>query len=254
MDIPQVPTPPGEKTNSFFLAFITAVWVVALELAIRYHTIGLYIAMGMAVLIIVWALVQWRRRLMTNVAGVATFMIAVTTISAISFAPGPWPQHVVVAVSAGLLWLVGQQRQRPHDDLRRRTMAFTTAVLIWFSWYSLLSASVYLNINVLWLVPVAALMTTAAALVGWLETDLTLRQVRWGLLATAWFGAELFAVTWWLPTAILVSSTVATTVVALMVQAARHLWKGHWEPGRSRRYVAVGATVVLIVLATARWI
>lgn len=254
MDTPKPIENTSGKSQSIILVFVTLLWLAALETVIRYHGIGIYIAAGMAVVIMLWAIWQWRGHHMTNVASVATFMIAITTMAAVSFVPGPWPQHIVTVVSVGLLWLVGKQRQRAHDDLRRRTMAFTTAVLIWFSWYGLLSASVYVNIAIYWLVPVAAVMTTTAALVGWLETDLTLRQVRWGLLAMAWFGAELFVVTWWLPTAILVSSTVATTIVALLVQATRHLWKGHWEPGRSRRYVLVGSAVIVAVLATARWI
>lgn len=256
MSMEVVPASPAHRPSGIpgTLYFEVAAWLAGLEMAIRYHRIGLMIVGVLALWLIGQSAWRWRRRSSTNVASLATGLIVVTTIAVFSFVSGPWPQHTVALVSVGLLWLTGRQRQRPHDSRRGRTMALTTAVLIWFGWYSLLSASIYLNIQLTWLVMGAGAMTGAAALLVWLESGLNLRPCRWGLLAMVWFGAELWLVTWWLPTSIIVGSVLAATVNALVIQASRHLWAGHWEAGRSRRYLLVGSVVILLTLATARWI
>lgn len=231
----------------------SVLWFLALEFAISNHATGYYVAAGMAIVMIGMALWLWRKKTATNVASVATILNTITTMGALSFVPGGWEQHVVAGTSVILFWIVGRQRQRQHDQLRGRTMAFTTTILVWFSWFSLLSASIYLNLNIGWLVVVASVMTAAAAVLVWTESGLLWRQYRWAILAMALFGAELFIATWWLPTSLLVSSTVSATTVALTIQATRHLLKGHWEEGRSRRYLLVGIVIIAFVLLTARW-
>ncbi len=229
-------------------------WLVGLEMAARYHRIGVAVVMGIGLLLLIWVTWQWRKKQSNSVSALATGLVVVTTIGGLSFVAGTIAQQSIIVLSVIMIWLVGQQRLRQHDDLRGRTMAFLTAIFIWLTWFSFLSASVYLNIRMLWLVLGAALMTAAAAHLVWLESGIDPRRYRWGLVALAWFGAELFVVTWWLPTSIFVGSAVATTVVALLIQASRHLWKGHWEAGRSRRYLKIGIVVIILVLASARWI
>lgn len=231
----------------------SVLWLAALEFSISNHTAGLYTAAGVAVMLIGASLWQWRKKWSTNVASSATILIVITTIGAISFVPGGWEQHVVAAVSVVLFWLVSRQRLRQHDQLRGRTMAFTTAVLVWFSWFSLLSASIYLNLNIGWLIGGASVMTAAGAMLVWSESGLLWKQYRWAALAMMVFGAELFIATWWLPTSLLVNSTISTTLVALTIQASRHLLKSHWEAGRTRRYLVIGFVIISIVLLTARW-
>lgn len=228
-------------------------WLIGLEMAIQYHRVGLIIAAGIGLILIAWAAWQWRLKISNSVVAVATAMLVVTTLGGVSFVAGAWAQQIIIVASVLTLWLVGQQRQRQHDSLRGRTMAFATALFIWLTWFIFLSASVYLNIRVVWLMIGASIMTAAAAHLVWLESGIDPRKYRWGVVAVAWFGAELFAVTWWLPTSIIVGSAVATTVVALLIQASRHLWSGNWEPGRSRRYLVIGSTIITLVLLTARW-
>ncbi len=253
--IEPVPATSDRPVTKFpWLLFVESIlWVGALEIAIVIHRLGLYIAAGYGVFVILIAIWQWRRRSSTNVATLAMSYIVVASIASLSFVPGPWPQHVIVAASTLLLWFVGQQRQRLHDNIRGRIMSFATAVLTWLSWYSLLSASIYLNIRIGWLVGGAGIITAAAALLVWLESGLSFKQCRGALVAMLWFGAEVFLVTWWLPTAIIVGSTVGATIIALVIQAGRHLLRGHWEPTRSKRYLTVGITIVVVALATARW-
>ncbi len=246
---------PASVTVTPWTVIVTAViWLGSLEFAILNHQLGLYSAIGVGVVLVASSLWQWWKHWATNVAALTTIVIAVTTLTSLAFVPGGWEQQVVVAMSVVLLWLVGRQRLRLHDDLRGRTMAFATAVLVWFSWFSALSASIYLNLNILWLMGGAAIMTSVSSLLVWIESGLTWRQYRWGMLMMVWLGAVLFIVTWWLPTSLLVSSTVSTVFVALVIQATRHLLKGHWEEGRSRRYLMVGLSLIVLVLATARWI
>ena len=232
----------------------TALWLGSVEFTIIDHRNGFFVSMAVAVVLALLALWQWRKKLSTNVAALASGMTMVISLAGVSFAPGWWAQQAVAVVSALLLVFIGQQRLRQHDDLRGRTTAFTTALLIWLSWFSLLSASVFLNIRLGWLVAGGSVVTALAALLVWLETGITFRQSRWGLLALLWLGAELFVVTWWLPTTIYVGSAVATTILALVIQASRHLLRGRWEPGRSRRYLMIGSTITATVLLTARLI
>lgn len=254
MDDDSQPAPAQSTISGPGFVAPAVVWLASLEMAVRYHRVGLIIAAGVGLFLIVWSAWQWRLKIVNSVVGVATAMLVITTLGGLSFAAGTWAQQICIVVSVLTLWLVGQQRHRQHDDLRGRTMAFATALFIWLTWFSFLSASVYLNIKIIWLLLGASIMTAAAAHLVWLESGIDPRRYRWALFAIAWFGAELFAVTWWLPTSIFVGSAVATTVVALMIQSSRHLWKGHWEPGRSRRYLFIGSTVITLVLLSARWI
>lgn len=229
-------------------------WLVGLEMAVRYHRVGLVTALVVGLGLVGYFFWQWRRKQANSVAVVATGLLVLTTIGGLSFVAGMWAQQTVILLGTITLWIVGQQRLRQHDDLRGRTMAYATALFIWLSWFSLISASIYLNISMVWLTLIAAIMTAAAAHLVWLESGIDPRRYRWGLIAVAWFGAELFAVTWWLPTTIFVGSAVATTIVALLIQASRHLWKDHWEAGRSRRYLFIGTAILLAVFLSARWI
>lgn len=248
-------SPTESVSNVPWVLFVLGLlWFGSLEFIIRQHRLGLFIAAGMAVAISTYAVVQWRRRTSTNVASLAIMLTVIITLAGMSFAPGIWAQHTVAILSVLLLLLISRLRLRQHDDLRGRTTAYITAFFIWMSWFCLLSASIYLNLNLAWLVVGAGFMTAIAALLVWMESGIPLKHVRRGLLAMAIFGAELFVVLWWLPTTTYVGSAVATTIVALVIQASRHLWKGHWEPGRSRRYFVVGLSVMMLVLLTARWL
>lgn len=254
MDVDSQPVSTLPTRSSAGFVVPAALWLSGLEMAVRYHFVGLLTAAAIGLGLIAWAAWQWKLKISNSVAAVATVMLVLTTLGGLSFVAGIWAQQFMIVASVLTLWLVGQQRQRQHDSLRGRTMAFATALFIWLTWFSFLSASVYLNIKVVWLLIGASIMTAAAAHLVWLESGIDPKKYRWGILAVAWFGAELFAVTWWLPTTIFVGSAVATTIVALLIQATRHLWKNDWEAGRSRRYVAIGASIISIVLLSARWI
>lgn len=133
-------------------------------------------------------------------------------------------------------------------------MATNTAVITWCGWYALLSAGVYLNLSPIVIIVGGAALSAVAAVLVWFEAGLSFRQVRWGLLAVAWLGAELLTLTWWLPTALVVGSVIGATTITLVVQATRHLWSGEWQPGRGRRYLVAGLTICLSALISARWI
>lgn len=254
MDTPFLPPDEPASATPWSLWVGTTLWLASLEFAIRNHRIGLFALIAVALILIFVAIWQWRKKTSTSVAALATGLTLIITIAGISFAPGFWPQHVVAIMSASLLIFIGQQRLRQHDDLRGRTTAFTTALLLWLSWFSLLSASIYLDVRLAWLVIGAAVISTLAGWLVWLESGLTWRQCRIGLLAMGWLGAELFVVTWWLPTTTYVGSAVATTILALVIQANRHLLEGRWEPGRAKRYLVIGTTIISVVLLSARWI
>lgn len=250
--------PTGVRTSESRVAGIAAtlavLWFFALEFTIRYHRVGLFAAAGIGLMLMIGLAWSWRRHQSTWSSVTATVAHLSTSLGAVSFAGGIWTQHAFAAASAILFGLILRQRRRSHDDLRGRTMALNMAAVTWFGWYSLLSAGVYLDTSPITIFCGGALLSFVAAFLVWNESGLKLAETRWGLIAMGWFGAELFALTWWLPTALIVGSVIGTTITVLVVQASRHLWTGQWEAGRSRRYILTGASICLLALLSARWI
>lgn len=254
MDTQILPSDEPASQTPWSVWAATVVWLASLEFTISNHRVGLYVTALVAIGLITFAIFQWRQKSATNVAALSSSLTLIISLGGLSFAPGFWPQQIVAIISAMLLLFIGQQRLRQHDDLRGRTTAFTTALLLWLSWFSLLSASIYLDVYLAWLILAAATMTSLAGLLVWLETGISWRQSRLGLMAMFWLGAELFVVTWWLPTTTYVGSSIATTILALVIQANRHLLKDHWESGRAKRYLVIGTVILTMVLLSARWI
>lgn len=91
------------------------------------------------------------------------------------------------------------------------------------------------------------------AIIVWLDLEVPFMMFRRSLPWVAFLGAELMTVAWWLPTSVYVSAGLVTTLGLLFIHLCRHVWRRTWEPARGRRYVAVGLSIVAIILLTARW-
>jgi hypothetical protein len=66
-------------------------------------------------------------------------------------------------------------------------------------------------------------------------------------------GAELAVVGWWLSTSVWTSSVLITVLGMMMVHMSRHVWLDTWKPGRGKRYILLGVSVMAMVILTAKW-
>lgn len=230
-------------------------WLGVLEWVIAQPAVGIWGAGAAVVLIIVvggvWLSLQGSRwLLMTHL-----FVVLVASGTALLFVTNESWKHGVAIVGAGLVMAAFRQALEPPEPiLRGRLAAFAMTLVTWFGWVSILSVNVFTNLATWWLMLFGAILTTIVAAIVWAEADVPWRQfARW----LGWwfiFGAEMTIVIWWLPTSILVSSIVATTLQLLIVQAVRHHWLGTWTADRGRRYMTVGGSIIIAVLLTARWV
>lgn len=230
-------------------------WAGALEWLIAQPTIGAWIAGTAALLIMIvggaWLSIKGSRWLLVN----HLFVVLVTSGLALVFVTNSAWQHGVAIVGAGLVMAAFRQALEPPErHLRGRLAAFTMTVVMWFGWVSIFSANVFTNLASWWFIIFGAALTTTVAIIVWAEADVPWSRFGRWLPVWAVFGAETAVVVWWLPTSILVSSIVATTVTMLVFQTMRHYWLDSWSPERGRRYSWVGLSIVVAVLLTARWI
>lgn len=230
-------------------------WLGALEWMIVQPAIGLWAVVLAAILIVVvgglWLrLLGSRWLLMTHL-----FIVVVVSASTLSFVTERLWQHGVAIMGAALVLGAFRQAFEPSERmLRGRLAAFTMTIVMWFGWISILSLNVFTNMATWWFMIFGAILMTAVTTVVWAEADVPWRRFGRWLPVWAVLGAEMALVIWWLPTSILVSSIVATTIIMLFLQTARHYWLETWSADRGRRYIAVGSTIVGTVLLTARWI
>lgn len=230
-------------------------WFGALEWLIAQPMVGIW-AMGLIMVLIItvagiWLSIRGSRWLLM----VHLFVVLVTSASALSFVTNLSWQHGVAAVAAGLVMAAFRQALEPvNAHLRGRLAAFVMTIVMLFGWVSILSVNIFTNLPTWWLMLFGAMLTTAVAAVMWAEAAVPWPRFRRWLPLWFLLGAEMSAVIWWLPTSITVGSVVATTMMMLFLQAARHFWLDTWSADRGRRYLAVGGTIVTLVLVTARWV
>lgn len=229
-------------------------WLGALEWLIIQPTFGVWAA-GVAAIMIVaagglWLGLNASRWLLI----VHLFVVVATSATALSFVTDRIWQHGVAIIGAGLVMGAFRQAFEPGElILRGRLAAFSMTIVMWFGWLSILSINIFTNLATWWLMIFGAILMTAVTVVVWAEAEVPWRRFsRWLPLWALW-GAEMALVIWWLPTSIIVSSIVATTIIMLFLQATRHYWLDTWSADRGRRYISVGSTIVAAVLLTARW-
>ncbi len=246
-------------------------WFMSLEFIIQagerrtIEIIGLGLSAATLLLAVTWQWLADRRRQQPPDGSLGTWLIMMATIGATVFA-GAFtsansvlvrhaPAHVVAVIGSLLLvgWLHHQER-RVIDPLRGRFAVFSMTVAIWWMVISLLSWSVFLSLPLWWVIGGGGAAGVLASLVVWWDAGIQSGIIRRALLPTAFISLEIATVTWWLPTAVLVSATVATTLLIFYMQVGRHLWLHTWHPGRGRRYLLAGGAVLVFVLLTARWI
>ncbi|MBI5405328.1 MAG: hypothetical protein HY976_03835 [Candidatus Kerfeldbacteria bacterium] len=248
-------TQPPASRFGVVVVSIGLVWFAIIEAMLRWQQAGVWTALGFALLIAVIS-TRWRTRERSRWSlPPAVLLICLSSLGAVLFTSNNLAQHLVAGLSAiSLISFLDQAQHEMADELRGRLASFTLAVALWFGWMTLLSAGTFFPLDWQWVVAGGAAMTGVVGLVLWLESGIALRDfIRW-LPAVVWLGGEVMLVTWWLPTSVFVGSVVAVTVLTLFLQAARHIFQHRWEPGRGRRYVVVGTSIITIVLATARWV
>lgn len=231
------------------------VWVGALEYAIRYPSASLWLAAVAAAAVAGLAASVTRRRPSRRSIILGMAVLFGTTAAVLLFAPGARWQQAVVVVSAVLaLMLIRLPDVAHRSELQGRVMMFIMTMVMVFGWAAILSFGVFFSVRWWWLMLMAVVLTGVVAVIVW--EDAGAAWVRWRrhLPFVLVLAAEMLLVIWWLPTTVVVGSVVATTMLMLALQIFRHLWLETWKPGRGRRYLIIGVTVVGLVLVTARWV
>lgn len=252
--IEQTETDSGSRFGVLVIS-LGVIWFGVLEVLLRWPQVGIWVGFGVAALLTFWTS-RWRTRERSRWSlPLAVALISLTSFGTLIFSSNHAAQHLVAILSAVTLTsFLDQAQQDLPDELRGRLASFAMAVCLWFGWLTMLSAGTFLSLAWWWLVIGGAVLTTMVAVVFWLEAGIEVVLFRRWLPAFAWLGAEVMIVTWWLPTSVFVGSVVAATILLLFLQTCRHLWRGQWEPGRGRRYLVTGLTIICLVLLTARWI
>ena len=247
------------RTRSSLQPWLVAVfclaWAGAFELFGRWIVPGGIVAF--LVMVAIMATIRMMRKILPNSwsAMVGTAVIFLTSVAAFIFMTTVLGRQLVIVTSAGLLVvLLHSEEHSPVELLQGRTTLLAMVVSYWLGFVGLLGMKVFLNWP-LWILCLAAgVLTLAVAGVIWSEAGVPHWKVRLPLIFSAWLGAELYLGMWALPTALFVGSAVGATVALLWIQATRHMWLNSWRPERGRRYLALGATIIVVVLLTARWI
>lgn len=252
METPPRPTDPVNRISPLLVLF----WVLALEWTIARPGVGLFVtgAVGLLILVVVWWWIRRYSNWWPRVAALA--LVQVSSLGVLTVVATMGWQHVLAVGSGWLLWLALRADQRNLGAImagRTASVSMFTAVL--FSWLVILSFGI--GVFVVWpwwsLAIGGAGLSVLAAVVTWSAADIPLRK-SWSYLPwVAVGGFELMLASWWLPTPVYVGSIVGVTVLMLWLQAMRHVLIGDWEPGRGRRYLVVGGSVIGAVLVTARW-
>lgn len=260
MEISQPRTELPERSEGIFeiVSFIAALmWSGSLLLTIARPKPGMYLTIivliGLSWLTL-WLAQQREELARPRLAAVATFLFLTATIGALSFTSSRTAQ-MLIAISSGIVFYLSLRHfHRTKEPIfRGRVAAFMMTFAVAGVWYTLLSANVLVVLSWWWLVLVMGAMGVAIAVIVWRESALPWPLVRMGLAPMAVVAMEAMLVTWWLPTVPLVGTIVGTTFLMLVLQFARHYFKGDWTPGRGRRYVLIGSIICIIVLASARW-
>lgn len=234
---------------------LSLAWFTVLEIMMSHPYPGMIAAAVVMLISMAW--VFRRRGNLTSVWSfrIGSFLFLLTSAVALAFMTSPLSKHGLAVLSAVVLYIFFAQAEGDiPDELQGRITTFVMTVSFWFAIMSLLSFGIFVNGKWWQLVIAAVPIYTIIAAVIWLELGVSWLKFRHILPMIAWLGAELMLVAWWLPTSILVGSVVATIIGMLFLHLCRHIWLGTWKPGRGRRYIVIGVTIMLVVLLSARWI
>lgn len=250
MDQPQATA----ASPRFAPVFFAALWLAALEWYRIAPRIGVF---GLVVVLVVtsWWAFQHRHRLVSRGSfwlGITVY--GATSLGALSFVGLPLAQHFVIVATAVVAWLYLRQAvSHTSSELQGRTAVFVMAIAYFSGVVALLSLGIFVTQPWWVVISSGAVLYLLIAVIVWLDLEVPLVVFRRSLPWVFFLGAELMTVAWWLPTSIYVSAGLATTLGLLFVHLGRHVWRRTWEAARGRRYLAVGLSLVTIILLTARW-
>lgn len=229
-------------------------WSGVLWWFLRQPAMGIWYALGLAVLVSLWAY-RHRQHLVSPRSfwwGTAVFLLASVTM--ISFVTSSVAKYATLVMSGILLWAYLRQAiQQTNEELQGRMMIFIMTLSYWSGMASLY----FLGIMMSWpwwqIFSIGAIWYAMVATIVWLDLRVALKTFRRALLPMVWLGAELAAVGWWLSTSVWTSSVLVTVLGMMMVHMSRHVWLDTWKPGRGKRYILLGVSVMAMVILTAKW-
>lgn len=230
-----------------------AVWFGALELMRLRPAFGWVVVAATAVIFCLLAS-RFGRGSVKFVSVVGTLLMLLGGFGMLFFISGTVVQHVITA-AAGIMLMVWFQHQRSAEssEVRGRAMAFLMTLAVASIWSAILHFGILLNVQ-WWILALGGLtLSFLTALVMWMEFGIPWKKLRAAGFMMAVLGAELTIAVWWLSTSVFVGAVIATTALMLMIRVGRHIMLQTWKTGRGRRYLAIGLTIILLMLFTARW-
>jgi hypothetical protein len=176
------------------------------------------------------------------------------SVSMVSFVTSPVAKYATLISSGILLWMYLRQATLPtSNELQGRMMIFLMTLSFWSGMVALYFLGVMVNWPWWRVISIGAVFYVVVATIVWLDLQVAFKTFRRALFPMFWLGAELAAIGWWLSTSVWVSSFIVTVLGMMMVHSTRHVWLNSWKPGRGKRYLILGITVLLSVLLTAKW-
>ncbi len=229
--------------------------MIALYLMISLPRFGLWVTGFLSIIfpLLIWR--QWpgKRPGWLAIISLLFLLSSGAAVSVISLAI--W-QYVILAASGIFFAAVLTIRRDPDDVLAGRLINVVAALTVFFGWITFLSfgIGIFFIWPWWWLAISGALLTGAMSVIIWQTSGVPWHVSRRHLWLAVILGFEIMLATWWLPTVVFVGGILAATLVTLWAQTLRHIWLQTWEPGRGRRYLTVGLSIIMAVLITARWV
>lgn len=251
----QIPSEESAQPASFTPFFWGVLWIAVQWWFLQQPRVGLWIALGLGVVIALWAYRHRTVLVSPRSFWLGTALFLLSSLSIISFVTSNIAK-VSLSVSTGLmLWFFLRQAiVKTNDELQGRTMTFVMTVSYWFGMVVIFFLGV-VAFRPWWQVVLAGgFLYALVATIVWLDLQVPIARFRRALFPMLWLGAELALLGWWFSTSVWVSSLVITVIGIMMVHLCRHVWLDSWQTGRGKRYIALGTSIIVMTLLTARWI
>lgn len=233
---------------------LAAIWFGAMQAFIARPLLGFSAVFVAGIIILGWVFGARHRVISSWSYRLGVVLVLLSSLLAMIFLGENGQQYM--AWGSAILLLIYLQQATEHTPtlLQGRITTFVMTVTMWLLVWSFLNWAVFVNGRWWQVVLGGVLAVTAVSIVVWLELGIAWQKFRSTLPAMVWLGGALLLTIWWLPTAVVVSSTVATVMIMLFIHIIRYVWIGDWQPRRGHRYLLIGGIIIATTLLTARWV
>lgn len=255
MEDPQVAELAEQERPQFAPFLWGIIWAAVQWWYLQQPHVGLWVCVGVAIIVSMWAYRHRMKLVSPRSFWLGTLVFLISSLSVISFISDDRTKILTIIATGMMLWLFLRQAiQATSDELQGRMMTFAMTLSYWFGMVSIFYLSV-VAIRPWWQVVIGgSVLYLLVATIVWLDLRVPAARFRHAFFPMLWLGAELALIGWWLSSSVLVAAFVVTVPGMLMIHLCRHVWLESWKPGRSRRYLVFGLSLLVLVILTARWI